>query len=94
MMTDMYDDVSAEAYSDEAYPGYQTARPEKLPIFVPPQAAGSLAKRVAKAMQSMTENGRLQKNGWNDHFRFAYATSEDVKDAARAALAENEVSAR
>lgn len=82
------DEETGEILHDypQVYPGYQTGG---LPIIEPPKAAGALAKRVSKAILSL--EGRIPKSGYNAHFKFKYVTSEDVKQAARQALAEQEV---
>lgn len=64
-------------------------QPANLPIFVPPNCAGALAERISKAILSM--EGRVPKSGYNNYFKFHYATAEDVKEVARQALAEQEV---
>ena len=45
-------------------------------------------KLYAKMAQVMGLVSRIPKSGYNDHFKYAYATSEDVADTVRDALAE------
>jgi hypothetical protein len=50
---------------------------------------GDLARRIAAASLAV---GNVEKRGRNKHFGYAYATAEDVKRAAREALAEQGLS--
>lgn len=43
-----------------------------------------LARKMVGVMRAMQ---RIPKSGFNEHFKYAYATSEDVNDAVRSAMA-------
>lgn len=49
----------------------------------------SKAKLYAKIAAVMGELQRIPKNGYNKEFRYQFATSEDIKDAARQAMAKH-----
>jgi len=46
---------------------------------------------AAKLSEVMASVDRIPKNGWNDHFRYKFATESDVSDAIRNELANRKV---
>jgi len=56
------------------------------PALVPPVETGNLAQAVCAVMQAVEG---VAKNGKNAHFRYSYATHEDIVRACRVAMAEN-----
>jgi hypothetical protein len=76
-----------EHYEGETLNTYQTARHI---TYEPDKAAGHIAERLSKAVLAV--EGRIPLRGQNQRQNFKFATSEDIKTAARAALADNGLS--
>ena len=53
-----------------------------------PLAPKSLVTKLAEVMAAIE---RIPKNGWNDHFKYKYATEADVADHVRGLLAERQL---
>ncbi len=61
----------------------ESLRPDELPTIEKP--VGNLAKKLAAVLTAIQ---RIPKRGWNDHFKFKYATEMDISDAVRHLLGE------
>ena len=55
------------------------------------QDPAAVTKLAMKLSQIINEMARVPKNGFNNHFKYKYATEMDIKDAIRPALAEKNI---